>query len=261
MLDRIKEAENPKIQISNLVKSYNEVRAVNGISLNVAKGSIVGLLGPNGAGKTTTLRMLAGILTPTSGSISICGYDVTQDAVEVKRRIGFLSGDTKLYERLSVREILRFFGTLHQLERGFLEDRIEKLVIDFDMQSYSDQGIGTLSSGQAQRANIARTILHDPEVLILDEATVSLDIISSQFIIDSLRRLKEAGKAILFSTHIMSEAEFLCDEIALIYRGKIIDRGIPSELVSRTNSENLTAAFLERISQEKPSSNSQESSL
>jgi sodium transport system ATP-binding protein len=240
-------ADSAGIRAWNLAKVYQETRAVDGIDLCVGPGEIIGLLGPNGAGKTTTLRMLAGILRPTAGAISVCGHDVATAPLEVKRRIGFLSGDTQLYERLTVRETLRFFGRLHQVPGAELEARITALISELEMDDYSDRAIGTLSSGQGQRANIARTIVHDPQVLVLDEATTSLDVISSQFIIAALQRLRQAGKAILFSTHIMSEAEFLCDRIELIHNGRIIDRGTTEELLTRTGSENLTAAFLARV--------------
>lgn len=237
----------PGIQVTALTKRYADFLAVDQISFAVDKGSIVGLLGPNGAGKTTTLRMLAGILRPTSGTISICGFDGAADPMEVKKRIGFLSGDTQLYERLTVREILRLFGRLHQLPDDLLESRIETLIRRLEMTPFADRRVGTLSSGQAQRANIARTIIHDPAVLILDEVTVSLDIISSQFMLEILREFRAESKAILFSTHIMSEAEFLCDRIDLIHGGTIIDSGTATELVSKTGAANLTAAFLSLV--------------
>ena len=218
---------------------------MDGIDLVVPMGSIVGLLGPNGAGKTTTLRMLAGILRAASGDIRICGLPVEKHPMAIKRRIGFLSGDTQLYERLTVREILRFFGRLHEMERAELESRIEQLVDTFDMTPFADRRIGNLSAGQTQRANIARTLVHDPDVLILDEATASLDIISSQFIMQSLKQIRDNGKAILFSTHIMSEAEYLCDQISLIHQGHIIAQGTTDEIISQGGADNLTDAFLQ----------------
>lgn len=240
------ETKVPGIVASGLVKEYPGVVAVQGIDLLVPQGAIIGLLGPNGAGKTTTLRMLAGIMRPTAGEIRVCGIDILH-SVAAKGRIGFLSGDTRLYERLTVREILRFFGKLHRIPKDRLEARIDELVTDMEMTSYADRRVGTLSSGQGQRANIARTMVHDPDVLILDEATASLDIISSQFIIETLKRLRESGKAILFSTHIMSEAEYLCDRISLIHGGRVIDAGTNEELLERNAAANLTEAFLSRI--------------
>ncbi len=236
-----------KIEVKNLVKNYNNVTAVAGIDLCVEKGSITGLLGPNGAGKTSTLRMLAGILKPTSGSIKICGFNIATEVMEIKKNIGSLSGDTQLYDRLTVIETLTFFGKLHQLDEAILNARIDQIIRDMDMLGFAHRQIRTLSSGQAQKTNIARGRLHDPDVLILDEATVSLDIISSQFIIESLRELKSRGKSILFSTHIMSEAEYLCDQIAFIHMGKIIDRGTTRMSMDKTQTDNLTSAFLKTI--------------
>lgn len=230
-----------------LTKIYADIVAVDHLDVNVAAGRIVGLLGPNGAGKTTTLRMLAGILKPTAGVITVAGFDIAQALAEVKRHIGFLSGDTQLYARLTVIEILRFFGRLHQIPTPDLDRRIEQLIDSLEMSDYAHRRIGTLSSGQYQRANIARTIIHDPDVLILDEATTSLDVISSQFIMETLKALRSQGKAILFSTHIMSEAEYLCDEIILVHNGRVVDQGSTSELLERSGADNLTAAFLARL--------------
>jgi len=238
------------IEITDLVKRYRNVTAVSGITLNVGKGTITGLLGPNGAGKTSTLRMLAGILKPTSGSIRICGFDVLTEVINVKKRIGFLSGDTQLYDRLTVEETLRFFGGLHQMNETTITSRIDELIQAMNMSNYAHRQIQTLSSGQAQKTNIARAILHDPDVLILDEATVSLDIISSQFIMETLKELKSRGKTILFSTHIMSEAEYLCDEIAFIHNGQIIDKGTTNQLMEKTETKNLTSAFLKSVRNE-----------
>lgn len=237
------------IEARNLSKHYKDFVAVQDLSVTVPPGKIIGLLGPNGAGKTTTLRMLAGILKPTTGEIRICGYDLTEEPFEVKRRLGFLSGDTQLYQRLTSREVLRYFGRLHEMEETWLEERIERLVQDLDMGPYADKRIGTLSTGQKQRANVARTILHDPEVLILDEATASLDIISGKFILTYLQQARDEGKAIVFSTHIMGEAEYLCDEIALIYRGRVIYIGTTPEILDRYEAANLTEAFFNAIAE------------
>lgn len=239
--------ERAGIEAHALCKEYHGHRAVSDVDLCVPMGKIVGLLGPNGAGKTTTLRMLAGILRPTSGEIRIRGHELSAEPLAVKRSIGFLSGDTQLYERLTVREVLRFFGKLHELPADELEARIETLVNQFAMTEFADRRIGNLSAGQTQRANIARTLVHNPDVLILDEATASLDIISSQFIMQSLTHLRSAGKALLFSTHIMSEAEYLCDEISLIHQGRVIACGTKSDILEQGKADNLTDAFLRLI--------------
>jgi len=232
---------------SRLVKRYGDLLAVDDLDLTVNEGEIVGLLGPNGAGKTTTLRMLAGILSPTSGHIRIGGVDLKERPLEVKRNIGFLSGDTQLYQRLSVREVLRYFGRLYEMDAKTLEGRIEALVRDLEMTEFDSRPTGTLSAGQKQRANIARAFLHDPAILILDEPTNALDVLSGRFIIESIRQQKSAGKAILLSTHIMSEAEYLCDRIALIHRGRIVDQGSLDELLTRAGQKNLTDAFFHHV--------------
>ena len=232
------------LQADNLFKRFDGVEAVRGVSLTVAPGEVVGLLGPNGAGKTTTLRMLAGILTPTAGRVLIGGVDLRAHPLAAKRRIGFLSGDTQLYQRLSPREVFAYFGRLYGLDEKRLANRIEDLVARLDMASFASRPCGALSSGQKQRANIARAFLHEPDVLILDEPTAALDVITGQFIVESIRRERAAGRAVLFSTHIMGEAEYLCDRIVLLHDGRIIDAGTLEELLRRSGCGNLTDTFL-----------------
>ena len=232
------------LSANHLVKRFPGVHAVDDVSLCVGGGEIVGLLGPNGAGKTTTLRMLAGILTPDAGDISVCGVDLRADPLAAKRRIGFLSGDTQLYQRLTPLEVLRYFGALYGMRAGLIEQRIEVLVRDLEMAAFARRPCGTLSSGQKQRANIARAFLHSPDFLILDEPTTALDVISGQFIVEAIRRERAAGRAVLFSTHIMSEAEYLCDRIYLLHQGRIVDEGTLQDLLARSGRANLTDAFL-----------------
>jgi len=227
-----------------LRKQFTSVTAVDGVSLEVNAGEIVGLLGPNGAGKTTTLRMLTGILSPTAGQVFIRGVDVREKPLETKRCIGFLSGDTQLYQRLTPREVLRYFGRLYGMAWEHLAQRITALVSELEMASFADRPCRTLSSGQKQRANIARALLHQPEVLMLDEPTAALDVVSGQFIHEAIRRERAAGRAVLFSTHIMSEAERLCDRIYLLHEGRIADHGTLQEILTHTGCDNLTDAFL-----------------
>lgn len=235
------------LSASRLVKRFGALTAVDGIDLEVRAGEVVGLLGPNGAGKTTTLRLLAGILPPTSGVIRVAGLDLTERTLEAKQRIGFLSGDTQLYQRLTPREVLRYFGRLYQMDAARLERRIEALCRDLEMEAFASRPCGTLSTGQKQRANIARAFLHEPELLILDEPTNALDVVSGRFIVEWIRRERAAGRAILFSTHVMSEAEYLCDRILLLHEGRIIDQGTLPELLARAGRDNLTDAFLRRV--------------
>lgn len=228
-----------------LVKRFGDFTAVNQVSLQVHPGEVVGLLGPNGAGKTTTLRMLAGILSPTAGTVSIRGTDLHAQPLVAKKRIGFLSGDTQLYRRLSPREMLLFFGRLYEVPSSVLSDSVERLIQELDMGSFADRPCGALSSGQKQRANIARAFLHRPELLILDEPTATLDVWSGQFIVEAIRRERAAQKAILFSTHIMSEVEYLCDRIYLVHGGQIVEHGTLSGILERSGCPNLTDAFLQ----------------
>lgn len=227
-----------------LSKQFDSVTAVNDVSLEVRSGEIVGLLGPNGAGKTTMLRMLAGILAPTSGRVAINGLDLHAHPLEAKQGIGFLSGDTQLYQRLTPREVLRYFGRLYGMADGALSRRIDQLVAELEITSFADRPCRTLSSGQKQRANIARAFLHQPGVLLLDEPTAALDVISGRFLTEAIRRERASGRAVLVSTHIMSEAEYLCDRLYLLYDGRVADHGSLADLLSRSASSNLTDAFL-----------------
>jgi len=240
----------PTLVAERLVKRFGAVAAVQQVSVSVASGEVVGLLGPNGAGKTTTLRMLAGILTPDEGRVLIGGTDIHEHPLEAKRRLGFLSGDTQLYQRLSTIEVLRYFGRLYGVAAGTLDARITQLVDELEMRDFAARPCSTLSTGQKQRANIARAFLHEPELLILDEPTAALDVVSGQFIVESIRRQRAAGRAVLFSTHIMSEAEYLCDRIVLLHEGRVIDEGTLEALLERSGSRNLTDAFLRQIGRE-----------
>ena len=235
------------IKADGLRKEYDEVIALKHLDLEVSAGEILGLLGPNGAGKTTALRMIASILTPTHGKASICGFDCHKEELKAKQNLGFLSGDTALYKRLSTREILKYFGKLHEMTDDLIEMRIDQLIKELDMAEFIDRNCGKLSSGQQQRANIARTMLHDPAALSLDEPTNTLDIISGKFIIDSIRTAKHNNKAILFSTHTMAEAEYLCDRLILLHKGEMKASGTIDELREKTGRESLTEIFLSVI--------------
>ena len=227
-----------------LTKTFGTVEAARSISITVHAGEVVGLLGPNGAGKTTILRMIAGILSPDEGRIFLKGVALDEFPLSTKRLIGFHSGDTQLYQRLNAREALTYFGRLYSMDEDALKERIEELVQQLEMTSFANRPCGTLSSGQKQRANIARAFLHRPELLILDEPTNALDVISGQFIVEAIRREKAAGRAVLFSTHIMGEAEYLCDRIAMLHEGRIVDEGTLPELLEHSGCRNLTDAFL-----------------
>ena len=237
----------PTLTAEGLTKSFGDVRAVSDVSIHVQAGEVVGLLGPNGAGKTTILRMIAGILTPDEGTVRIQDIDIAADPLTAKQKIGFHSGDTQLYQRLNPREALQYFGRLYGMDEPRLKLRIEQLVGELEMSTFADRPCNTLSSGQKQRANIARAFLHQPDLLILDEPTNALDVVSGQFIVEAIRRERAAGRAVLFSTHIMGEAEYLCDRVALLHQGRLVDQGTIPELLERSGAANLTDAFLRNI--------------
>ena len=238
----------PAIEVKNLSKEYLDkargvVRAVDDISLSCEYGEIVGLLGPNGAGKTTTLRTLATVLAPTGGSASVAGFNVLGESLQVRKNLGFLTGGTGLYARLTPREILRFFGKLHEMPDDQIRTRTDHLMDAFDMKSFQNSHCDKLSTGQKQRVNLARTLLHDPPVIILDEPTAGLDIISSKTILNFIRNAKQEGKCILFSTHYMTEAEILCDRVAIIHNGKILACDTLEGLKNRTAKQSLVDVF------------------
>lgn len=248
------------ITADNLVKMFvknekknkkTEINAVDGISLTVKEGEIVGILGPNGAGKTTLLRMMSKLMKPTSGMVSVrIGDREISDDIEVKRHIGYLSNNTKLYGRLSTRELLQMLGVIYGVSEKEAAQKIEDITEILDMESFLDNRIEKLSTGQTQRASIARCLVHDPQVYIFDEPTLGLDIISSASIIDFMKGERERGKTVLYSTHYMEEAEYLCDRIVMLHRGKIISEGTPADLKAQTGQANLRDVFAELIREE-----------
>lgn len=241
------------IEARDLRKTFHDprrgtVEAVRGVDLACRRGEIYGLLGPNGAGKTTTLRMLSTILAPTSGSAHIDGVDVVAEPLEARRRIGFLSTSTGLYPRLTARETLRYFGKLHGLAGEALEARVEELIEAFEMGEIADGRCEGFSTGQKQKVSIARAVLHDPPVLILDEPTTGLDIMASSTMIEFIEGRRAQGTCVLFSTHIMSEAERLCDRIGVIYGGLLLDEGSLAQLSERTGEAYLDGVFKALVS-------------
>ncbi|HEU0183872.1 MAG TPA: ATP-binding cassette domain-containing protein [Blastocatellia bacterium] len=240
------------INVKDLTKVYRDKKrgkivAVDHISFEANKGEIFGVLGPNGAGKTTTLRMLATILQSTEGTATIGGHDVNKEPQQVRRKIGFLSGDMGLYHRLTPRELLRFFGRLNGIDGSELERRIDSLFELFDMRHFADSKIDALSTGMRQKTAISRTILHDPPILILDEPTSGLDVPTAHVVERYIRDARAAGKCIVFSTHVMEEAEHLCDRIAVINRGRIRAVGTMDDLRSLTGKNRLREIFIDLL--------------
>jgi sodium transport system ATP-binding protein len=199
-----------------------EVKAVDSISFECREGEVFGLLGANGAGKTTTLRMLSTILTPTSGSAELMGYDVVKYPEGVRKNLGFYSATTALYPRLTTHETIDFFARINQYPAGRVDERVQYLIDRFGLGDYADARIEKLSSGMKQKVSIARTIAHNPSILIFDEPTVGLDVLNALDVLETISELRGERKTIIFSTHIMSEAERLCDRIAIIHNGRIL---------------------------------------
>ncbi len=240
------------IDVLNLSKSFRdkngrEIRAVDGVSFRCRPGQIYGLLGANGAGKTTTLRMLATILEPTGGTALVAGYDVIDEPQKVRGAVGFLSTATALYPRLTALELVQYFGRLNGLEESLLLARIDKIFGRLDMNSFRDRRCDKLSTGMKQKTSIARTLVHDPPVMIFDEPTHGLDIMSARTITTFIRECRDAGKTVILSTHIMSEVEKLCDTVGIIQGGRLLAEGTLAELRDKYREHDLEELFIKVI--------------
>lgn len=228
-------------------KRKEEFYANKDISFDAKDGEIVGILGPNGAGKTTLLRIIAGILDPTSGSVEFDKSKLSKNEIEIKKDIAFLSGNTKIYNSLSVYELLKLCAEIYEVPKDDIQKRIDEVSHILEMDGFLYNRIGNLSTGQVQRVNIARCLVHDPKYYILDEATSGLDIISSQIILDFIKKERDRGKTILYSTHYMEEAENICSKVVMINKGEIIKIGTPEEIKNATNTTNLRDSFFKLI--------------
>jgi sodium transport system ATP-binding protein len=244
------------IEVKNLKKKFVkttkdkktvEFYADDDISFKANKGEILGILGPNGAGKTTLLRMISGIMEPTSGSININGLNYKDNELEIKKQIAFLSGNTKLYKDISPYELLIMCGHYYGIKDDILKIRIEEISREFDMENFLYQRIENLSTGQTQRVSLARCVIHNPNYYILDEATSGLDIILSQIVLNFIKKEKEKGKCILYSTHYMEEAENICDRVIIVNKGKVIATGVPNDIMKETRTNNLRDSFFRLI--------------
>jgi sodium transport system ATP-binding protein len=240
------------IEVSGLSKTFSDSKrgphlAVDDVSFEVRAGEVFGLLGPNGAGKTTTLRMLATLLKPSSGTAALNGFEITREPEKVREQIGFLSGDMGLYGRLTPLEILNFFGALNGMDAVRRASRIEGLIAMLDMKSFAGIRTDKLSTGMKQKTAIARTMLNDPPVLILDEPSSGLDVPTARAIETAIVDAKKAGKCVLYSTHVMEEAEYLCDRIGVISGGRMKMIGTMEELRAATGKQRLREIFLDLL--------------
>ena len=244
------------IEIKNISKEFEKnvennkkikFLADKNISFEVKDGEILGLLGPNGAGKTTLLRIIAGIMKPTEGEIVFDKKKLSDNEIEIKKNISFLSGNTKLYKDISCVELLKMCADYYEMDKKKLDKKIKEVTERFSITPFKDQRIGSLSTGQTQRVGVARCVLHDPHYYILDEATSGLDIISSQIILDFIKEEKAKGKCIIYSTHYMEEAENICDRVVLLNKGEVIAMGTPKEIEEKTNTTNIRDAFFKLI--------------
>ena len=240
------------IKVENVSKSFNKnitkkkkvkFIADDNISFEANDGEILGILGPNGAGKTTLLRMLSGIMKPDEGNIIVDNLTYRDNEIDIKKSIAFLSGNTKLYKDLSPYELFKMCGEYYDIDSSIVDERIKIITDKFSLNDFLNQKIENLSTGQLQRVNIARCLIHDPKHYIFDEATSGLDIISSKVILDFIKEEKENKKCIIYSTHYMEEAENICDRVIMIHKGKMIKIGTPSEIIKSTNTTNLRDAF------------------
>lgn len=235
------------LKIKNLTKSFNSFNAVNDVSFEAQTGEILGLLGPNGAGKTTTIRIISTILSPTSGTAEVYGFDIRKNSIEVRKNLGMLTTDIGVYERFSGRENLRYFGELYGVRGEKLESRINELSELLKMQDFIDRRAGKYSTGMKQKLAIARAVIHNPKIIIFDEPTAGLDVLASQTVLSFMQKSRDSGKLVIFSTHRMNEAEKLCDRAVIIHRGKIIADGTIDSLRAKTNASNLEDAFMKLI--------------
>lgn len=251
------------IRVENLQKSFQLSRkqqkelnttektavAVRGVSFECKPGRIFSLLGPNGAGKTTTLRMISTIIKPTGGSANVCGHDIVSEPNKVRASIGFLTGSTGLYERLTPDEVLKYYADLNDVSAADFEQRKNRYYDLLDMHDFRKKRIGQLSTGMKQKVSIARTMIHDPEVVVFDEPTSGLDVITAENIIQLIRDCKTEGKTVIFSSHIMSEVDLLCDDLAIINKGELLYTDTMENFRSGMQAESLTGEFIRIVNQ------------
>ena len=247
-------AARTMIHVHKLSKSYSDLRrgqivALGGISFHALPGQIYGLLGPNGAGKTTALRILSTVLRPSGGTAAVNGFDVLRQPAQVRRQIGYVSANTAVYDRMTGWETVEYFGRLHGISRDQLHDRMESLFDRLKMNDTRDVLGAKMLTGMKQKVSVARALVHDPPVLIFDEATAGLDVLVARALLNTVLELRDHGKCIVFSTHIMREAERLCDRITILHRGHVLAEGTLEELRDRHGQFDLEELFFQLISE------------
>ncbi len=235
------------IEVTNLYKAFGDIQAVQNISFQAPNGEITGLLGPNGAGKSTAMRMIAGILNPDQGSASVDGFNMSQQRLDAQKRLGVLPDKRGIYQRLTSRENIRYYGQLHLLPSKQIETRIDEIIKLLDMDEIADRRAEGFSTGQKVKVAIARMLVHDPANLVLDEPTLGLDVMSTRAMRDIIRRLRDEGKTVLLSSHIMQEVAALCDNIVVIAKGTVVAQGTADVLREQSGAENLEDAFVSII--------------
>lgn len=235
------------LTIDGLTKDFGDLRAVDGLSFSANAGEIFGLLGPNGAGKTTTIRLISTLLAPSSGSAQVCGYDVLKEPESVRKNIGVFTTDIGVYDRLSGRENLLYFGELYGIGNDRLRSRVVELIDALHMGEFIDRPAGGYSTGMKQKLSIARSVIHDPRVVIFDEPTSGLDVLASQTVIGFMKQARDQGKLVVLSTHQMDDAERLCDRTAIIHKGRLLTTDTVDDLMRKTGQTCLANAFLELV--------------
>jgi sodium transport system ATP-binding protein len=238
------------IQIRHLRKRFRTVTAVDGLSFEARDGAITGLLGPNGAGKTTVLRTIGGVLKPDEGSVRIDGIDVSADPIGARRRVGALLDHTGLYERLSAKENLRYFGKLRAMPAPLLDDRLARLIPELDLEAIADRRTAGFSQGERMKVALGRALIHHPPNLLLDEPTNGLDVATIRTVRKVLRRLRDAGACVVLSSHVLAEIQELCDRVAIVHRGILVAEGSVEEICSATGRDSLEAAFVKLTGRE-----------
>jgi len=225
------------------------IKAIDQVSFTCQPGRVFSLLGPNGAGKTTALRVIATILKPTEGTVKVAGIDLNENPTAARAKMGFLTGTTGLYERLTPNEIISYFAKLNGMDTRLIEQRRNHLYDLLNMHEFANKRIGKLSTGMRQKVSIARTMIHDPEVVVFDEPTSGLDVITAKNIIELIRDCKNQGKTVIFSSHIMSEVDLLCDDLAIIHNGKILFNDTMINFRKQMHTGNLTEEFIHIVTE------------